>query len=112
MDNLNDIISRKAAIKEILKICPKNTKPGSFDEYGVTVLCGVIDVILKQLPAVDAVPVVHARWHELKDGTEECTNCLGLCPHEENYNGDVIFNFGCEYCPWCGAKMDADNPTV
>ena len=53
-------------------------------------------------------PRVHARWRELKDGTEECTNCLGLCPHEENYNGDVIFNFGCEYCPWCGAKMDGD----
>ena len=64
--------------------------------------------IIEDMPAVDAVPVVHARWRELKDGTEECTNCLGLCPHEENYNGDIIFNFGCEYCPWCGAKMDGE----
>ena len=62
--------------------------------------------VIAQLPAVDAVPVVHARWRALKDGTEECTNCGGVCPHEENYNGDVIFNFDCEYCPWCGAKMD------
>lgn len=60
------------------------------------------------ITSVDAAPVVHARWRELKDGTEECTNCLGLCPHEENYNGDIIFNFGCEYCPWCGAKMDGE----
>lgn len=108
MNNPHDLISRKAAIEETLKFCPEKTKPGSFDEYGATVLYGVIDVILKQLPAADAAPVVHARWHELKDGTEECTNCLGLCPYEENYNGDVIFNFGCEYCPWCGAKMDGE----
>lgn len=72
---------------------------------------GVLNSVRANLanqPAVDAVPVVHARWRELKDGSEECTNCLGLCPHEENYNGDIIFNFGCEYCPWCGAKMDGE----
>ena len=57
-------------------------------------------------------PVRHARWRELKDGSEECTNCLGLCPHEENYNGDIISNFDCEYCPWCGAKMDGDRNYV
>lgn len=67
-----------------------------------------VEDVVEDMPAVDAAPVVRARWHELKDGTEECTNCLGLCPHEENYNGDVIFNFGCEYCPWCGAKMDGE----
>jgi len=67
---------------------------------------GDLAAAIESAPTLDVMPVVHGRWRELKDGTEECTNCLGLCPHEENYAGDVIFNFGCEYCPWCGAKMD------
>ena len=96
MNNLEDLISRTAAIK---------TFTGKPPEYYHTSY--IVDE-LNCVPAVDAAPVIHAWWRELKDGTEECTNCLGLCPHEENYNGDVIFNFGCEYCPWCGAKMNGE----
>lgn len=93
---MSDLISRSAAIEAF------TGKPPEYyhTDYIVNELRG--------LSAVDTIPVVHARWRELKDGTEECTNCLGLCPHEENYNGDVIFNFNCEYCPWCGAKMDEE----
>lgn len=90
---MDDLISMAAAIKAFT---------GKPPEYYHT---SYIVSELKGIPAVNAVPVVHARWRELKDGSEECTNCLGLCPHQENYNGDIIFNFGCEYCPWCGAKM-------
>lgn len=93
---MNDLISRSAAIEAFT---------GKPPEYYHT---DYIASELRGLPAVDAIPVVHARWRELNDGTEECINCHGLCPHEENYNGDVIFNFGCEYCPWCGAKMDGE----
>ena len=98
---MGDLISRAAAIDTIL-----NDERVELN-YGDVSLEGVIKVI-ESLPTVDAVPVVHARWRELKDGAEECTNCHGLCPHEENYNGDIILNFGCEYCPWCGAKMDRE----
>ena len=94
MNNPEDLISRTAAIKAF------TGKPPEY--YHTSYIVGELNCV----PSVDAAPVVHARWRELKDGTEECTNCLGLCPHEENYNGDIIFNFGCEYCPWCGAKMD------
>lgn len=94
----DDLISRAAAIAWFFRPYSNEESYSNLD----------VERALKAIPAVDAAPVVHARWHELKDGTEECTNCLGLCPHEENYNGDVIFNFGCEYCPWCGAKMDGD----
>ncbi len=102
MNNPNDLISRNTAIKWFFRPYSNEESYSNLD----------IEKALKAIPTVDAVPVVHGRWRELKDGTEECTNCLGLCPHEENYNGDVIFNFGCEYCPWCGAKMDADNPMI
>jgi hypothetical protein len=94
-----DLISRAAAIDEVEQ----------WAEHGYDVVHWTgIKAMLEVQPAVDAAPVVHARWRKLKDDLEECTNCLGLCPHEENYNGDIIFNFGCEYCPWCGAKMDGD----
>ena len=68
----------------------------------------ILDKWIDDRETIDAVPVVHGRWIELKDGSEECTNCRGLCPHEENYNGDIICNFDCDYCPWCGAKMDLE----
>lgn len=79
MTNKNDLISREAAIKGLLSMCPEKTEPGSFDEYGVTVLCGAVDVVIKGLPAVDAVPVVRCKdckhWH------------MGLCCCNDIYTG-------------------------
>ena len=102
---MDDLISRAAAIAEVMLM----VKAHEHEIFrGEMLHYTGIKAMLEAQPAVDAVPVVHARWRELKDGSEECTNCFGLCPHEENYNGDIIFNFGCEYCPWCGARMDGD----
>ena len=97
----DDLISRSAAIKEVLGMCPEKTAPGSFDEYGVTVLCGVVDVILKQLPAVDAVPVVHARWIEEEGRPRHwhCSSCKAVV--------GVAGRFG-NYCLYCGAKIGGD----
>ena len=65
-----------------------------------------INTLIDEAPAVDAAPVVHAYWRTVKDGSLECTNCLGLSPHDENYNGDITYNYETDFCPWCGAKMD------
>lgn len=102
-----DLISRMAAhemVNGLQEWCI--TLPGNPPRTQVGYMSDAVRFGLDRLPAVEAAPVVHAQWRALKDGTEECTNCGGLCPHEENYNGDVIFNFDCTYCPWCGAKMD------
>ena len=48
-------------------------------------------------PTADVVPVVHGEWVVNKDGSFSCSVCK--------------FNFyplSFEYCPHCGAKMDAD----
>ncbi len=82
---MTDLISREAAIKGLLSICPDKTEPGSFDEYGVTVLCGAVDVVIKGLPAVDAAPVVRCR---------ECEHAhRGGCmlTLEGGWNGDDWF---------------------
>lgn len=50
--------------------------------------------ILDSVPAVDAVSVVHARWTD----DDKCSEC-----GQYIYHGDMR-----NYCPNCGAKMDAD----
>lgn len=61
-----------------------------------------IDYIQRNAPAVDAAPVVHARWVDTIIGTIKCTLC-GCC-----YN---MYEGFAKYCPNCGARMDqeADN---
>lgn len=62
------------------------------------------EVIGKQ-KTVDAVEVVHGRWHKPTPCSQEfCTNC-GLTPKT---------NFGWlpPYCPNCGVKMDGGNEDV
>ena len=55
----------------------------------------------KKIPAVDAVPVVHARWQGVSPfvDTEECSNCRYNIQSEE---------LETPYCPWCGAIMDGE----
>ena len=106
---MDDLISREAAIKGLLSICPDKTEPGSFDEYGVTVLCGAVDVVIKGLPAVDAAPVVHGRWIDSETGLWQHCSVCGVAVEKESMfmckaSEDSNFN----YCPNCGAEMDGD----
>lgn len=57
---------------------------------------------IAEMPTIDAVPVVHAKWHKPTPCSQEfCTNC-GRTPKT---------NFGWlpPYCPHCGAKMDLED---
>lgn len=67
----------------------------------VTVARTIAKGIIDAAPAVDAAPVVHARWTTNRtlehDGEWYCTNC--------DYEPTVFENTN--YCPHCGAKMDA-----
>ena len=46
---------------------------------------------IENQPAADVAPVVHGKWF----GTV-CTAC----------GESTSFYYDCNYCPWCGAKMD------
>lgn len=63
-----------------------------------------INMIIREQPNVDAVEVVHGRWIEDSDlCTITCSECGKLwCILD---NDTDTFN----YCPNCGAKMDADD---
>lgn len=56
--------------------------------------------IVDELPAVDAVSVVHGRWIDIPDKSEWDQKMCSVC-------GDY---FCCQnnYCPNCGAKMDGE----
>ena len=82
------LIYASSARKAILKADPK--------------LAYVID----NIPAVDAVEVVHGRWEMGVDEGDYDYGTCSVCGYNE-YNA-----FCCllphNYCPNCGAKMDGD----
>lgn len=51
-------------------------------------------------PAVDAVPVAHARWVKTHTTEENVWNC-SACGYPVG-----IWTAGSRFCPNCGAKMD------
>ena len=84
----DDLISRAVLLQDLSYCAPELWQD---EEY-------IKAKIMKQY-AVDAVPVVHARWHGISPfvDTEECSNCRWNIQSEE---------LETPYCPWCGAKMD------
>jgi NADH pyrophosphatase NudC (nudix superfamily) len=69
--------------------------------------CDVADMLdyIEDFPAADVRPVVHARWeikswwsHKNCYSMSECSACGKWVKPKEAH----------EFCPWCGAMMDAD----
>lgn len=90
---MNDLISRDSAIEEFCKNAMCNAPYCTYP-------CDAVR-LLRSIPAVDAVPVVHGSW----------------IPKETMINHPFAFNRYCSvcksdanmmtpYCPNCGAKMD------
>lgn len=67
---------------------------------------------IKELPAVDAVPVVHGRWIEYplclgyagaySEDHIVCSNCKSVWSIIDNDTERF------DYCPHCGARMDGE----
>ena len=99
---MDDLISRAAAIARIDKCVP-------LSGIGLEPVMAVRDVkaLISVLPAVDAAPVVHARWKSVKAvggpgypyWDAKCSEC--------GYT-TAMTQTGWLYCPHCGAKMDGE----
>lgn len=93
---MDDLISRAAAIDEIGKLIKEYRENGEEEVADGMIIARRYGV--KQLPAVNAVPVVHGEWVEEPDrtGHYHCSNC-----------GIVwgIIARAMKYCPNCAAMM-------
>lgn len=81
----SDLISRSAAIACLGNSPSQICMPWS-----------EVERMLRELPAVDAAPVVHARWILIQNGSGVCSACN---------RSDHIDSLAA-YCRYCGARMD------
>ena len=89
---MSELISIQKAIEKI-----NERARGTFTldlgyEYYLGALHDVADD-LRQIPTIDAVPVVHGEWKEAPTAWR-CSVCECDAPHTY------------PHCPFCGAKMD------
>ena len=94
---MDDLISRAAAIALIDKCV-------ALSGIGCEPVMTIRDVkaLISVLPAVDAAPVVHARWTTERTWAHDGEWYCSACEYEP-----VVF-MDSAFCPNCGAKMDGE----
>ena len=118
-----DLISREALIKEleqrhlddvfIKRGLPPMRKMSLECNRALKTQGDAIRDVINDMPAVDAEPVRHGKWEKIRDSQMyddyycvyfdyECSNCGDVTNDRHNLP---------RYCPYCGAKMDADEHT-
>lgn len=117
---MDDLISRAAACDEIGEMIHEYREKGDHSLADALIL--VRRYVLKQLPAVDAAPVVHARWIVVHgyctpggDPVWACSKCgkgLHVFGIEHSTYGSDIADDQWVACPNCGAKMDGERREV
>lgn len=83
-------------------------KVTEYDEAGFGMTYHAVPVeVIKKIEAIDAVPVVHARWIGFPNGIVwglKCDACYRIIPMGQTPET-------MHYCPQCGARMDAKENT-
>ena len=70
---------------------------------GLWIRYKVFEEARDEATTVDAVPVRHGKWIDKSGGIEGAWNCCSVC-------GERAIELY-DYCPNCGAKMEADDET-
>lgn len=95
----NDLISREAALEALRARGRALLKLGTSFEANIASVTALECVnIVKDAPAVDAMPVKHGRWgcYEPYSNGYRCSECK-------------LTHRSCTaYCPNCGARMDKE----
>ena len=101
---MSDLISRKAVMDRITD--GYQNSGGGQDRYAVGINVGLTKAlnVLKDVPSVEAEPVRRGKW------IDETFKPWGLVHHP--YKCDQCGEHSeatSDFCPWCGAKMEADH---
>ena len=93
---------------EALKLMDKYIDMAGDDDQMHHAMCVAAEGI-KELPALDVAPVVHARWEKWHgDSRHHCTACECYANAQTDAYGYIEEEFFDVYCPNCGARMDGD----
>ena len=84
----------------IEKAFAKEIHTNYLDDYAKGFQAALLAVM--SIPAADVAPVNHGEWKN-NDGIAMCSEC-GYIPPYDNAIDDIFYS---NYCPNCGAKMDA-----
>ena len=103
-ETMQRLIDANALRDKLQKEIDKASPP--FNDVIGSIRCGVrlARNIVEDEPTIDAEPVRHAKWIE-SDEYDEFSGRLYRC---SNCNTFVIGDID-NYCPFCGARMEADN---
>lgn len=72
----------------------------------ISELCEDFYVIPKEAPIIDAAPVVHSSWEEIKDVPHGIWDYHFRCKHCGGNTPQAAYVVAPDYCPNCGAKMN------
>ena len=64
---------------------------------------------LRDIPTVDAKPVVHGRWVNVQTLGRGCVGFCSNCMTPHKANNATALRIDYRHCRWCGAKMDGDS---
>lgn len=94
MNKRGDLISREALREDFYELEIHGT-------MAVKAVLPIIEERIDNLPAVDAVEVVHAKWLRLKydKAWTKCSNC------KSNWEWGIVEECNMHFCPNCGARM-------
>ena len=104
----NDAISRSAVLNELIGAKAGLSMIQTDYEAIIDEMLDIFANVINRQPAIDAVPVVHARWiykvayvsHAHVTNIIYCTAC------QRGFHRLDGVNF--TFCPNCGARMDGD----
>lgn len=97
------------AVYKILESCEikKDTYGSLLNDWDHGYNCGIerAESEIECAPTVDAEPVRHSKWKPFDEDEYSCSVCGNIFV---TMDGEHPLSNEFKYCPFCGAKMDAE----